>query len=126
MRFSQRWFYLLIYNAVLTTWRYIQYIRYEVFTPVTMKNAVFWAVPLCTSCVNRSFGGTYHLHLQGRKIHERGTSVSCTKSQNSAFFKTLQVCNVVLQHPVARHLLLLLIHRLTCKNRKNKKKTPWP
>jgi hypothetical protein len=29
-----------------------------------------------TSCVNRRFGGTYRLHLQGRKIRERGTSVS--------------------------------------------------
>jgi hypothetical protein len=33
-------------------------------------------VTLCTSCVNRRFGGTYRPHLQGRKIHKRGTSVS--------------------------------------------------
>jgi hypothetical protein len=31
---------------------------------------------LCKSCVNRGFGGTYRLHLQGTKIFERGTSVS--------------------------------------------------
>jgi hypothetical protein len=43
---------------------------------LTMKNAVFWDVPPCRSCVNRRFGGTYRLHLQGRKIRERGTSVS--------------------------------------------------
>jgi hypothetical protein len=41
-----------------------------------MKNAVFWDVAPCTSCVNRRFGGTYRLHLQGRKIRERGTSLS--------------------------------------------------
>jgi hypothetical protein len=41
-----------------------------------MTNAVFWDVALCSYCVNRRFGGTYHLHLQGRKIRERGTSVS--------------------------------------------------
>jgi hypothetical protein len=41
-----------------------------------MKNFVFWDVALCRSCVNRRFGGTYRLHLQGRKIRERGTSVS--------------------------------------------------
>jgi hypothetical protein len=29
-----------------------------------MKNAVFWDVEPCRSCVNRHFGGTYHLHLQ--------------------------------------------------------------
>jgi hypothetical protein len=33
-----------------------------------MKNAVFWDVTPCRSCVNRRFGGTYPHHLQGRKI----------------------------------------------------------
>jgi hypothetical protein len=42
-----------------------------------LKNAVFWDVTPCRSCeFNRRFGGTYRLHLQGRKIRERGTSVS--------------------------------------------------
>jgi hypothetical protein len=41
-----------------------------------MKKAVFWDVAPCRSYVNRSFGGTYLLHLQGRKIHEGGTRVS--------------------------------------------------
>jgi hypothetical protein len=40
-----------------------------------MKNAVFWDVAPCISCVNRRFGGTYRLHFQGRKIRERGTIV---------------------------------------------------
>jgi hypothetical protein len=52
------------------------YVRFEVFSAVTMKNAVFWDVVPCSSCANRYFGGTYRLHLQGRKIRERGTSVS--------------------------------------------------
>jgi hypothetical protein len=34
---------------------------------VTAKNAVFWDVVPCKSCVNRGFGGTHRLHLQGRK-----------------------------------------------------------
>jgi hypothetical protein len=37
---------------------------------VTIKNAVFWDVAPCKSCVNRRFGGTYRLHFQGRKIRE--------------------------------------------------------
>jgi hypothetical protein len=41
-----------------------------------MKNAVFWDVAQCSSCVNRRFGGTYRLHLKGRKISERGTNTS--------------------------------------------------
>jgi hypothetical protein len=41
-----------------------------------MKNVVFWDVALCRSWVNRYFGGTYRLHLQGTKIRKRGTSIS--------------------------------------------------
>jgi hypothetical protein len=41
-----------------------------------MKDAVFWDVAPCRSCVNERFGRTYRLHLQGRKIREPGTSVS--------------------------------------------------
>jgi hypothetical protein len=33
-------------------------VRFEVFTAVTMKNAVFWDVAPCSSCMNRGFGGT--------------------------------------------------------------------
>jgi hypothetical protein len=56
---------------------HILHVRFEVFTAVTMKNAVFWDVAPCRSCrLNRRFGGTYRLHLQGRKICERRTSVS--------------------------------------------------
>jgi hypothetical protein len=40
-------------------------VRFEAFTEVTMKNVVFWDVALCRSCVDRRFGGTYLLHLQG-------------------------------------------------------------
>jgi hypothetical protein len=38
--------------------------RFQVFTAVTMKNAVFWDVAPCRSSVNRRFGWTYRLHLQ--------------------------------------------------------------
>jgi hypothetical protein len=32
-------------------------VRVEVFTAVTMKNAVFWVVTPCGSCKSRRFGG---------------------------------------------------------------------
>jgi hypothetical protein len=57
-------------------WNKLTDVRFEDFTAVTMKNAVFLDVAPCRCCVNRRFGGTYRLHLQGRKIRERGTSVS--------------------------------------------------
>jgi hypothetical protein len=44
-----------------------RYVRFEVFTAVTMKNCVFWDVTLCSSCKNRRFGGTQSLLHQGDK-----------------------------------------------------------
>jgi hypothetical protein len=54
----------------------VKFLRFEVFTAVTMKNAVFWDVAPSRSCVNRRYGGTYCFHLQGGKNRERGTSVN--------------------------------------------------
>jgi hypothetical protein len=53
-----------------------QHVRFEGFTVVTMKNADFWDIASCRSCVNRRFGGTYRLHLHGRKMRKRGSRVS--------------------------------------------------
>jgi hypothetical protein len=61
-----------------------------VFTAVTMKIAVFWDLVPCRSSVNRRFGGTYRLHLQGRKIRERGTSV-CRWLQTESSVENTQV-----------------------------------
>jgi E3 ubiquitin-protein ligase DOA10 len=36
----------------------MNYVKFEVFTAVTMKNGVFWDVTLCGSCKNRRFGRT--------------------------------------------------------------------
>jgi hypothetical protein len=47
----------------------IDLVRFEVFTAVTMKNAVFWDAAPCRSCVNRRFGGTYRLHLNENYIY---------------------------------------------------------
>jgi hypothetical protein len=41
---------------------------FEVITAVTMESTVFWVVMPCSSHRPRSFGGTYLLHLQGRRI----------------------------------------------------------
>jgi hypothetical protein len=54
----------------------LNYVRFEGFTAVTMKNAVFWDVTPCRFCMNWRFGGTYRLQLQDRKIRERGTSLA--------------------------------------------------
>jgi hypothetical protein len=49
----------------------------EVFTALTVKNAVFWGVTQCGSCKNRRFGGTYRLHHQGDRNWRVRKSVSC-------------------------------------------------
>jgi hypothetical protein len=72
------------------------HVRSEVYTAVTIKNAVFWDVAPCKSSVNRCFGGTYRLHLQGRKIHKRGNSVSSLQppahaGYSLADFSTLKI-----------------------------------
>jgi hypothetical protein len=36
-------------------------------TPQTLKNAVFWDVEPCGLIINRRFGGTCRLRLQGRR-----------------------------------------------------------
>jgi hypothetical protein len=39
-----------------------------------MKNAVFWNVAPCRSCVNRCFGGTYRLNFQaGKRVQSAAT-----------------------------------------------------
>jgi hypothetical protein len=41
----------------------------EVLTAVVMKSTIFWDItPSSPLRANRRFGGTYRLHLQGRRI----------------------------------------------------------
>jgi hypothetical protein len=51
-------------------------VRFEGFKAVTMKNAVSWDVAPCSSSVNRRFGGTYSLHLQGKKRNQHDQVVA--------------------------------------------------
>jgi hypothetical protein len=88
------------------------YVRFEAFTAVTMKNVVLWDVALCRSCVNRRFGGTYRLHLQGKTIRERGNSVS-------RWLQTESSKNYTAPHPRRRHssveiMILQSISGSTC------------
>jgi hypothetical protein len=62
-----RWFRLLALRLSYAT---------QYYDKVLMKNAVFWDVAPCRTCMNQRFGGTYRFHFQSRKIRERGTSLS--------------------------------------------------
>jgi hypothetical protein len=81
--FSFQWTtqHYIIITAVRTSkfniiWTSLSHIRFEVFTVVTMKNAVFWDVMPHGSCKNQSFGGTYHFRHQGDKIRQAMNNVS--------------------------------------------------
>jgi hypothetical protein len=57
------------------------FVRFDVFTAVTMKNCVFWVVTPCGSSKNRRFGGTWRLLHQGDKIGELGTTQAATSNR---------------------------------------------
>jgi hypothetical protein len=45
------------------------FVEFEVVTKVVMKSFIFWHITPCSPLkVNRRFGGTYHPHLQSRRI----------------------------------------------------------
>jgi hypothetical protein len=47
------------------------------------KKAVFWDVTPCRCGVNRRFGGTYRLHLQGRKKNKKSASEETVRTGTS-------------------------------------------
>jgi hypothetical protein len=50
---------------------FYDYVGFEVLTAVTMKNSIFWDItPHSPVKVDRRFGGTYCLRLQGRRVSE--------------------------------------------------------
>jgi hypothetical protein len=60
--------YVWVLNLALGQLQYfVDYVRFEVFTAVTMKNGVFGDVTPCGSCKNRRFGGTWRLLHRGDK-----------------------------------------------------------
>jgi hypothetical protein len=64
-------------------------IGFEVLTAVVMKSTIFWDITPCSSLsVNRCFGGTYRLHLQGRRI-SRARNQRESRSHPLNLFSTL-------------------------------------
>jgi hypothetical protein len=54
-------------------------VGFEVFTAVVMESIIFWDVTPCSLLsFNRRFGGTYRLHLQGRRNNFSKTQQAST------------------------------------------------
>jgi hypothetical protein len=63
-----------------------------------MKNAVFWDVALCRSCVNRRFGGTsVHIRSIRRHIPEDGIPQS-----NNKFVRAIRDISIMCVSPGQR------------------------
>jgi hypothetical protein len=70
-------------------------VGFEVVTAVVI-NVAIWDTSQCSPYVNQCFGGTYHLHIQGRKSTEQETSVQ----QKVAFIQVK--AKVILRPTVSR------------------------
>jgi hypothetical protein len=55
---------------------------FEVFTAVVMKSIIFWDMTPCSLSCTRRFGGTYRLHLQGRRIVQQTSKQAGGKQLN--------------------------------------------
>jgi hypothetical protein len=58
-------------------------VKFEAFTAVTVKNAVFWSVTSCGSSKVWHFGGTHRFHFQGKN--------SATQEKSFSFGVVLQL-----------------------------------
>jgi hypothetical protein len=65
---------LLSERQVIKAWEHsnkVILLGLEVLTAVVMETSIFWDITPCSPLnVNRRFGRTYRLHLQGRRISE--------------------------------------------------------
>jgi hypothetical protein len=65
-----------IFIFLINKTNYIYFLRFDVFTALTVKNAVFWNVAPRDSGKNRRFGGIYRLCHQDDKSRLAGNSVN--------------------------------------------------
>jgi hypothetical protein len=60
-------YWIETYNENVTIYIIIS-VGFGVLAAVVMKSTIFWDITPCSPLnVDRRFGGTYRLHLQGRK-----------------------------------------------------------
>jgi hypothetical protein len=80
-----------------------------------MNKAVFWVVAPCRACVKLRFGGTYRLHLQGRRICERGICTCFFERNNAGLKKLSQVLSEqTSDSPAFLHVMCVLKYVLNC------------
>jgi hypothetical protein len=60
-----------------------RFVKFEVFTAVTMKNGVYWDVTLCGSCKNRRFGELSASFIRVTRIGELRTTLAVTSNRRT-------------------------------------------
>jgi hypothetical protein len=102
------------------------HVRFEVFTAVTMKNAVFWDVVPCSSCVNRRSwfharrlfyhedGGDTFLRNVGS--HNNYTTPHPRKRHSSTFYKFPHIVCACTYEATNNNRIFQFSHVIICKN----------
>jgi hypothetical protein len=105
--------------AVTSNRRTLRFVRFNIFTEVTIKNAVFWDVTLCGSCKNRHFGGKHCTIIRLTRISELGTTEAGTvvSSQSDSvvsyclrFPCSLILVNLMLEATLSSETLVFTSH----------------
>jgi hypothetical protein len=60
------------------------YVRFEVFTEVTMKNGVYWDITPCGSSKNRRFEEPSASFIRVTRIGELGTTLAATSNRRTS------------------------------------------
>jgi hypothetical protein len=58
----------ILVESCFSYWAVTQYVRFKVFTVVTVKNAVIWGITSCGSYKNRRFGECIQLLLTTKVV----------------------------------------------------------
>jgi hypothetical protein len=95
-------------------------VGFEVFTAVVMKRIIFWDITPCSLLsVNQCFGGTYRLHLQGRrnKFSKKQANKQVLAELISSTMKMKAICSsettVDTQLTTGRYILEYTVHQET-------------
>jgi hypothetical protein len=76
--------YYLRLKIVISYMEKFCFVGFEVLIVVLMRSSVLWRIMICSLLkFNWPFGGTYCLHLQGRRISQRQ---GCARCLLHAFF----------------------------------------
>jgi hypothetical protein len=81
IRFSRKLFWISSYRSLNFAITY----KWTATNNGNIDVAIFWDIAPCSRYVYRRFGGTYHVHLQGRKSVEKNTGLA--KSDWFSFLK---------------------------------------